>query len=48
MYKEKKVMMTAKEMFEKLGYSQTKKNDSNDIQYVKRSEESEMQRIGII
>lgn len=40
--------MIAKDMFEKLGYKLTEKNSLNDIQYIKRSKESEMQRIGMI
>ncbi|ETJ35978.1 hypothetical protein Q604_UNBC09716G0002 [human gut metagenome] len=40
--------MIARDMFEKLGYKLTEKNSKNDIQYTKKSEESEMQRIGMI
>lgn len=39
--------MTAEEMFEKLGYKLTE-NNFNDIQYTKKSEKSELQRIGMI
>ena len=39
--------MTAKEIFNKLGYEQ-RINDDVGIQYVKRAEESEMQRIGVV
>lgn len=39
--------MTAKEIFNKLGYEQ-RKNDDEGIQYVKRAEDSKMQRIGVI
>jgi hypothetical protein len=40
--------MIAIDMFEKLGYKLTEKNTKNDIQYTKKSKESEMQRIGLI
>ncbi|WP_252249147.1 hypothetical protein [Clostridium sp. VAP23] len=40
--------MIARDMFEKLGYKLTEKNSKNDIQYTKKSKESEMQRIGMI
>jgi hypothetical protein len=45
--------MTAKEMFEKIGYVQKIHDKSeypsfNGIQYMKRSEDSEMHRIGMI
>lgn len=40
--------MIARNMFEKLGYELTEKNSKNDIQYTKKSRESEMQRIGMI
>ena len=45
--------MTAKQLFEKLGYEQkiydNEKNiHSNGIQYIKRANDSEMQRIGMI
>jgi len=40
--------MIARDMFEKIGYKLTEKNSKNDIQYTKKSKESEMQRIGMI
>lgn len=39
--------MTAKDMFEKLGYEQ-KENSDEGIQYIQRDKDSEMQRIGMI
>lgn len=38
--------MTAKEMFEKLGYEQIIEKEG--IQYIKQDDESEMQRVGMI
>lgn len=40
--------MIARDMFKKLGYELSEKNTKNDIQYTKKSKESEMQRIGMI
>lgn len=39
--------MTAKEMFEELGYEQ-KESSTEGIQYVKKAKDSEMQRIGMV
>jgi len=39
--------MTAKDIFEKLGYEQ-KENSDEGIQYIKRDKDSELQRVGMI
>ncbi len=39
--------MTAREMFENMGYKQTE-NSEEGIQYTKRADDSELQRIGMI
>jgi len=39
--------MLAKELFEKLGYTQSE-NSENGIQYISKSKDSEMQRIGMV
>lgn len=41
-------IIKAKDAFKELGYEITEKTSSNDIQYTKRSKDSEMQRIGMI
>lgn len=41
-------MLSAKGMFEKLGYVQTEKNEFNEIQYLKKDDSSEMKRVGMI
>lgn len=41
-------MLNAKEMFEKIGYTQTEKNEFNEIQYLKKDDYSEMKRVGMV
>lgn len=41
-------MLSAKGMFEKLGYVQTEKNEFNEIQYLKKDDYSEMKRVGMV